>query len=81
VGCRARTILLVDLLLDVEVDARDDQVGDNVEGANGIQDIWVIERDLLGDLHKPPRQTLVHEYDSRTSTRGLQDDDKVGTTR
>lgn len=49
-----RTILLVDLGLYVEVDTRNDQVGNNVEGANAVQNIRVIERDLLGYLHKTP---------------------------
>jgi hypothetical protein len=56
---RQRTILLVDLLLDVEVDAGDDDVGDDVERAHAVQDIRVIKWDLLGDLHKPPMSALV----------------------
>lgn len=54
-GNSQRTILLVYLCLDVEVDARDDDVGDNVESAHAVQDIWVIERYPLGDLHETPR--------------------------
>jgi hypothetical protein len=68
--CHRRTILLVDLLLDVEVDAGDDDVGHDVERAHAVQDIRVIERDLLGDLHKPPMSTLVFDagkYESRES--------------
>jgi hypothetical protein len=42
-----RTILLIDLLLYVEVNARNDYVGDDVESAYTVQDIWVIERYLL----------------------------------
>jgi hypothetical protein len=48
-----RTILLVDLCLDVEVDARDDQVANNVQRAHAVEDIGVIEGNLLGDLHEP----------------------------
>lgn len=42
-----RTILLVDLRLDVEVDARDDQVGDNVECAHAVEYVGVIKRNLF----------------------------------
>lgn len=41
------TVLLVDLLLDVEVDAGDDDVGDDVERAHAVEHIRVIERYLL----------------------------------
>jgi hypothetical protein len=51
---RARTILLVDLLLYVEIDAGDDYVGDDVECAYAVKNVRVIEGHLLGDLHKPP---------------------------
>lgn len=47
-----RTILLVDLRLHVEVDTRDDQVGDDVERAHAVEDSRIVERYLLGDLHK-----------------------------
>jgi hypothetical protein len=46
-----RTLLLVHNGLDVEGDANDDQVAENVGGAAHVEDIWVIERDLLGYLH------------------------------
>ena len=48
----ARTILLFDLRLHVEVDTSDDDVGQNVQRAHTVQDVWIIERNLLGDLHK-----------------------------
>jgi hypothetical protein len=53
-----RTILLVDLCLDVEVDTGNDQVGDNIERAHAVEDVLVIERDLLGDLHEPSVRML-----------------------
>jgi hypothetical protein len=46
-----RTLLLVDLHLDVEVDAGDEQVADDVESAHAVEDGRVIEGDLLADLH------------------------------
>lgn len=46
-----RTPLLVDLHLDVEVDAGDEQVADDVEGAHAVKDGRVVEGDLLADLH------------------------------
>jgi hypothetical protein len=49
-----RTILLVDLLLHVEIDAGNDYVGDDVERAHAVKNVRIIERHLLGDLHKPP---------------------------
>ena len=51
--CCKRTILLVDLGLDVEVDAGNDDVGYDVEGAHAVEHIRVIEWDLFRDLHKP----------------------------
>jgi hypothetical protein len=75
------TILLVDLLLDVEVDTGDDYVGDDVERAHAVQDIRVIERNLLGDLHKPPTWRISHRCCWTRALRGLQDDNKVGTAR
>jgi hypothetical protein len=64
-GYQAHTILLVDLLLHVEVDASNDEVGNHVKGADGIEDIGVIEGDLLGDLHKPPAPSLVFNQESK----------------
>lgn len=46
-----RTLLLVDLELDVEVDAGDEHVADDVESAHGVKDGRVLEGDLLADLH------------------------------
>lgn len=60
-GVHGLTILLVDLLLDIEVDASDDDVGDYVERAHAVQHIRVIKRNLLRDLHKSPRRRI-REY-------------------
>lgn len=46
-----RTLLLVNLGLDVEVDDGDDDVAGNVAGAAHVQDVGVFEGDLAGDLH------------------------------
>jgi hypothetical protein len=78
-GCQERTILLVDLLLDIEVDARNDQIGDDIERAHAVEDIWVIERNLLGDLHEPPTRRLVPQTIVEGILGGIQDDDEVGT--
>lgn len=48
------TLLLVDLRLHVEVDAGNDQVGHNVECADSHQDVGLLERHLLGNLHHEP---------------------------
>jgi hypothetical protein len=48
------TILLVYLRLNIKVDSGNDYVGEDVERADAVQDIRVIEGHLLGDLHKPP---------------------------
>ena len=53
-----RTILLVDLRLHVEVDARDDDVGHNVQCAHAVEHIGVIKWDLFRDLHKSPAWAL-----------------------
>ena len=45
------TFFLVDFLLEVEVDADDDKVRDDVEGADAHEDLRVIERNLFRDLH------------------------------
>lgn len=45
------TSFLVDLGLDVEVDARNDQVGHDVERAHAVQDVRVVKGDLLARLH------------------------------
>lgn len=47
------TLLLVDLLLDVEVDAKEQDVGEYVEGSDSQQDLWILKRYLLGELHHP----------------------------
>jgi hypothetical protein len=47
----SRTLLLVDLELDVEVDASDEHIADDVESAYSVKDGRVVEGDLLADLH------------------------------
>ena len=80
--CRPRTILLVYLRLHVKVDSGDDNVGEHVECAHAIQDIWVLKWHLLGYLHKPPTHVLVVRRSSGgCSTRNIQDDDEVGNLR
>jgi hypothetical protein len=46
----SRTIALVDLCVDVEVYSKDDQVGENVDSASAIEDIWIVEWNLFGGL-------------------------------
>jgi hypothetical protein len=55
---RVRTILLVDFLLHVEVDAGDDDVGGDVERAHAVENVRVVKRYLLGDLHERPTQRV-----------------------
>lgn len=43
--------LLIDFLLEVEVDADDDEVRDGVEGTDAHEDLRVVKGDLFGDLH------------------------------
>lgn len=45
------TLLGVNLGLDVQVDEANDDVAGNVNGANGVEDILVVEGNLLRDLH------------------------------
>ena len=45
------TFLLIDLHLHVEVDAENDQVGDNVEASDAEQNVGVFEGNLLRHLH------------------------------
>lgn len=37
--------------MDVCVNTDDDNVREHIAGADDVHDIWVLERDLLGDLH------------------------------
>lgn len=46
-----RTLLLVDLELDVKIESSDDDVAANVDGADEVEHVLVFEGDLLGDLH------------------------------
>ena len=39
--------------MDVEVDAGDDEVREDVESADTHQDVLILERDLLRHLHHP----------------------------
>lgn len=41
------TLLLVDLVLGVQVDGGDNDIGEDVCAPNQVQDIWVIEGDSL----------------------------------
>jgi hypothetical protein len=80
--CRSRTILLVYLRLHVKIDSGDDNVGEHVECAHAVQDIWVLKWHLLRYLHKPPTHVLVFRRSSgRCNTRNIQDDDEVGNLR
>lgn len=45
-----RTLLLVDLELDVVVDTEDDQVADGIECPDRVEDIRVFKGDLLSNL-------------------------------
>ena len=47
------TLLLVDLLLNVEIDCNNDQVGDNIKSSHAHQDLGIFKGNLLGDLHRP----------------------------
>ena len=53
------TIFLVYLGLDIEIDAGNDQVGDDVASAHQVQNIGIIERDAFRYLHKRPETLLV----------------------
>jgi hypothetical protein len=47
------TFFLIDLLLDVQVDAQDEYIGDDVEGSYAHEDLWIVERYLFRYLHHP----------------------------
>src|SRR3569833_1071851 len=46
-----RTLLLVDQRLDIEIDADDDQVADDIDCADRGEHSRIVERYLLGHLH------------------------------
>lgn len=46
-----RTLLLVDLGHDVEVDETNDDVATDIDSADGVEHIGVLERDALRHLH------------------------------
>lgn len=50
---RSRTFLLIDLGLYVDVDAQDEDVGEDVEGSHAEKNLRIIERYLLRYLHHP----------------------------
>jgi hypothetical protein len=58
------TLLLVDLQIAVSVNSKDDQVGQDVDSAAGVQDHWILERHLLCRLH--------HEQDDGDVRAGCQ---------
>lgn len=60
---QVHTLLLVDLDLDVVVDAHNDQIAQNVEPTDAVKDIWVLEGHPLGDLHHT-------QDDDKVRTRG-----------
>lgn len=58
------TLLLIDLHLNIIVNARNHNVADNIHGADHVERIWVVEWDFLADLHH-------HEDDGQIGTRRL----------
>ena len=50
---RVCTFLLIDFLLDVKIDADDDQIRERVERANAHEDLGIVEGDLFRNLHHP----------------------------
>lgn len=50
-GAAKRTVLLRNLLAGQEVEGEDDDVGDDVSGAHAVEDKWIVEGNLLRDLH------------------------------
>ena len=61
-----RTLVLVDLHLDEEIQAGNDQVAGNVESAAHVEDIGVFEGNLLGELHRPEDDDEVLTTESHT---------------
>lgn len=45
------TSLLVNLHLDIHVDAEDDQIAEDVQAAHSHKDVLVLERNLFAGLH------------------------------
>ena len=45
------TLLLVNLHLDIHVDAKDEKIADDVESAHAHEDLRIFERNLLRCLH------------------------------
>lgn len=44
------TIFAVDLLVDIKVDAKDDQVGQHIGSSRAIQNVWIVEINLFSRL-------------------------------
>ena len=59
-----RTLLLVDLELDVKVKAGNQKIAGDVNGANAVQHERIIERDFLRHLHHP-------QHDDEVSTKTM----------
>ena len=47
------TFLRINLHPDVEVDAHDDEIAEDIECAHSHEDVGIIEGDLFRDLHHP----------------------------
>ena len=63
-------LLLVDLELNVEVDTKDNEVGQDVGCADEVEDIWVFKGDLLRQLHHKPAQKESAWKQTREKCRG-----------
>jgi len=63
-----RTFLLVDLDLDVQVDAGDDDIAEDIDGAHQVEDVGVVEGDLFGNLHHPEDDDEIHSVATRQTT-------------
>jgi hypothetical protein len=64
------TLLLVDLGLDIEVDAQDDHVGHDVQSPDAEEYIRVVERNPLGNLHHPEDDDEVGNLGSHDEQEG-----------
>lgn len=51
IAARLRTLLLVDNTLNVQVDGSNEHIATNVDGANNVEHLRVVERNALRHLH------------------------------
>lgn len=63
-----RTLLLVDNTLNVQVDGCNEDIATNVDGANNVEHLRVVERDALRHLHHTQDDDQVGTANSKSQS-------------